>query len=276
MILSSKKHYNEIDIKNIKIKEKKKGIILIFKSVTNQKTNKISNFIKKYIIWYDCIPLLESNFTKDEIENIKYLIKQKEYAFMNRNITSVKAMHQNGEVLEFNINYYRFKELYTSAFELIKKSLIFIILVLINLPFMYFTLLLLLYFLLFFSMPIQPFHIFSVIILLFSWTCIIFIGEFHLRKYTKGLSIKIKDGYMILTSKQRYDVIDINKIKIKEKKNGIVLIFKRAMNQKISMLSNFIKKINIWYDCIPLLESNFTKEEMEIIKYVINRKGDQL
>lgn len=59
---------------------------------------------------------------------------------------------------------------------------------------------------------------------------------------------------------------------MKEKENGILLIFKRVNNQKFSTCRNFLSKIIIWYDCIPLLKSNLKESEIEQIKGLIKQK----
>ncbi len=108
---------------------------------------------------------------------------------MEEENVSVKAIHQNDEVLEFNITCYNFKELCASAFELIKRSLMFIILILINLRVLYSALPFLLYCLLYFTIPTPFYLVFRlyIIILIFCWVFVMIAGGLYLRRYTKDL-----------------------------------------------------------------------------------------
>ena len=95
------------------------------------------------------------------------------------------------------------------------------------------------------------------------WLAIGYKSLFYLRKTTKDLSIKINSDSILFSSDARDTKVNIKKIKIKEKENGILLIFKRVNNQKFSTCRNFLSKIIIWYDCIPLLKSNLKEKKRD-------------
>lgn len=192
-------------------------------------------------------------------------------------VVSSKTIQQNSETLEFHIdNYENKEELYSAAFELFKRSLFMILLIFMTLIcgfYMVLCLISIILSLILGKIEIRFFLFFfiSAIFVIPLWKDVKYIHVTYLQKSTKNLLIKINGEKIILSSDNRYNEIEIKKIKVKEKKNGIILIFKRVNDKRKSKKLNLMKKIISWYDCIPLLESNFTKEEIKVVKHLMNQ-----
>lgn len=187
----------------------------------------------------------------------------------------VNISQENNQELEFHINSYEIKELYSSAFELMKRSSLMISLIPLTLYLgypMFLCLFGVILDLILGHLAIRYIFIFIICALLVVpwWIIIEYKGVFTLQQTTKNLSIKIINNKIIFSSESRYAIVDIKNIKIKEKRNGILLIFKRANNQKLSNLRNLITKIYFLYDCVPLFKSNLTDREIEQIRNIKN------
>lgn len=184
---------------------------------------------------------------------------------------------QQKELLEFHIDGYEIEELHSSAFELIKRSFFMFFLVFQTLFFGFYMILCLLSVILGLILGHINIHYLSLFFMFATlvipwWLAIGYKSLFYLRKTTKDLSIKINSNSILFSSDARDTKVNIKIIKMKEKENGILLIFKRVNNQKFSTCRNFLSKIIIWYDCIPLLKSNLKESEIEQIKGLIKQK----
>ncbi len=190
----------------------------------------------------------------------------------------VNASQQKDLKSEFHIDNYEIKELYIPAYELMKRTVFPISLILLTLilgPILILCPIAIVSNLLSGKLPILYIFLFciSLIVLISMWKAVEKKGLLIMRKATDNLTIKINSNTILFSSEGRYAIVDINNVKIIEKENGILLVFKRVNNQKVSNLRNSFIKIYYWYDCIPILESNFTREEIETIKYLITHKG---
>ena len=190
----------------------------------------------------------------------------------------VNASQQKDLKSEFHIDNYEIKELYIPAYELMKRTVFPISLILLTLLFGLAIILcsiIIISNLLSGKLPILYILLFciSAILVISAWKSVEKKGLLIMRKVTDNLTIKINSNTILFSSESRYAIVDIKDIKIIEKENGILLIFKRVNNQKVSNLRNSLIKIYYWYDCIPILESNFTREDIEDIKYLITHKG---